>query len=87
MQDPPAGIGLYDEAVELNVARDDQLEGLAWWRLHLTTVNETRYPKVTLNLRNPASQAWLQEYLDRVDIGARITIANPRNGCRPTPST
>ncbi|MGD6750996.1 hypothetical protein [Streptomyces sp. BH105] len=47
---PPAGIGLYDESVTLNVDDDVQLESIAPWRLHLGTYDGARYPSVTLRL-------------------------------------
>ncbi|NGO70003.1 hypothetical protein [Streptomyces boncukensis] len=50
IQPLPAGVGLYDETITLNLARDEQAEPLAAWRLHLGTTDELRYPTVTLNL-------------------------------------
>ncbi|WP_416975666.1 hypothetical protein [Streptomyces sp. 4F14] len=54
-QDPPAGIGRYDDSLDLNLRSDDQTEPIAWWNLYLRTWDEARYPVVTLRLhRNPA---------------------------------
>ncbi|MYY08831.1 hypothetical protein GT204_07915 [Streptomyces sp. SID4919] len=50
VQAPPAGVGRYDESVELNVHTDDQTEPIAFWRLHLGTWDEARYPVVRLRL-------------------------------------
>ncbi|MHC5259913.1 hypothetical protein ACYSUO_18705 [Streptomyces sp. UC4497] len=50
VQAPPAGIGLYDESVTLNVNDDVQLEYIAPWRLHLGTYDGARYPAVTIRL-------------------------------------
>ncbi|MGW0134821.1 hypothetical protein [Streptomyces sp. NPDC003299] len=50
VQDPPAGIGLYDESRTLNVYRDEQTQPIASWLLHLSTWDEARYPSVTLLL-------------------------------------
>ncbi|MEU5838771.1 carbohydrate binding domain-containing protein [Streptomyces diacarni] len=50
IQPPPAGVGLYDESVTLNLARDGQTEPHAGWLLHLGTTDELRYPTVTLRL-------------------------------------
>ncbi|MCX4827191.1 hypothetical protein OG746_00345 [Streptomyces sp. NBC_01016] len=47
---PPAGIGLYDESVTLNVDDDQQLEYIAPWRLHLGTYDGARYPSVAVRL-------------------------------------
>ncbi|MGW5409034.1 hypothetical protein [Streptomyces spiralis] len=54
-QDPPAGIGRYDDSVTLNLYSDGQTEPMAWWLLHLGTWDEARYPTITLRLhRRPA---------------------------------
>lgn len=55
VQPPPAGIGLYDEA--LTLALDDDVQPLphAYWRLHLGTYDGARYPSVRILLhRVPA---------------------------------
>ncbi|KAB8179130.1 hypothetical protein FH609_004100 [Streptomyces sp. 3MP-14] len=85
VQPPPAGIGVYDEAVDVNVMADSQLPDIAAWRLHLATIDEVRYPVVRLNLRNPRMAEHIQAYLDRVDVGARITISNPPPWLPPEP--
>lgn len=50
VQDPPAGIGLYDEALTLSLADDVQAEPHAYWRLHLGTYDGARYPTVSVML-------------------------------------
>jgi len=50
VQAPPDGVGLYDEGVTLNLYDDDQTEPSAYWRLHLGTWDEARYPTVTVRL-------------------------------------
>ncbi|WP_327671815.1 MULTISPECIES: hypothetical protein [unclassified Streptomyces] len=50
VQPPPAGIGLYDESVTLNVEDDQQLEYIAPWLLHLGTYDGARYPSVSVRL-------------------------------------
>ncbi len=50
IQPPPNGVGIYDEAVTLNVQADTQLADQAGWRLHLGTWDEDRYPVVHLDL-------------------------------------
>jgi hypothetical protein len=50
VQDPPDGVGLYDEDIDLNLYSDDQAEPAAYWRLHLGTWDEARYPVVTVKL-------------------------------------
>ncbi|NUS78457.1 MAG: hypothetical protein HOV70_19975 [Streptomyces sp.] len=50
VQDPPDGVGLYDEGVGLNLYSDALTEPSAYWRLHLGTWDEARYPVVTVRL-------------------------------------
>ncbi|MFC8124648.1 hypothetical protein [Streptomyces sp. NPDC057302] len=50
VQDPPDGIGLYDEALTLSLADDVQAEPHAYWRLHLGTYDGARYPTVSVML-------------------------------------
>ncbi|MFC8625608.1 carbohydrate binding domain-containing protein [Streptomyces anulatus] len=44
------GVGIYDEAVELNLADDVQAQPMAEWLAHLGTVDEARYPSIKVNL-------------------------------------
>jgi len=48
--DPPVGVGRYDDSATLNLNSDDQTEPMAWWLVHLGTVDEARYPAVTILL-------------------------------------
>lgn len=48
--DYPVGIGAYPHAVTLNVATDLQVPQAAGWLLNLGTVDETRYPQLTVDL-------------------------------------
>lgn len=50
VQDPPNGIGRYDDSVDLNLYTDDQAEPMAYWLMNLGTVDEARYPTVTIRL-------------------------------------
>lgn len=54
---PPAGVGVYQTAPELNLLGDDQLGDQAGWRLHLGTVDRPRYPSLGVQLAAPAWQA------------------------------
>lgn len=70
----PDGVGVYDEGVTLNVARDEQLPDQAGWRVHLGTVDEARYPLVHLDL---AANPELADQVAALGLGDRVTIANP----------
>ncbi|MBW5420264.1 hypothetical protein GKQ77_01595 [Streptomyces sp. BG9H] len=50
VQPPPAGIGLYDESVTLNLDDDVQPVHQSYWRLHLGTFDGARYPSVRVLL-------------------------------------
>ncbi|WP_370665400.1 hypothetical protein [Streptomyces sp. IBSBF 2507] len=71
---PPAGIGLYDTAATLNLLDDDQPVEHAGWRLHLGTWDETRFPRVTVNL---AGAPDMIEDAAAVDTGSRLQVTNP----------
>ncbi|MEU5608459.1 hypothetical protein AB0H03_06825 [Streptomyces sparsogenes] len=80
VQPPPAGVGLYDEAVSLSLASDAQAEPIAWWRLWMGTQDELRYPSVHVDL---ASAPQLVDAAAAVAEGDRITIANPPSWLPP----
>lgn len=73
-QAPPAGVGVYDEDLRLNVFSDDQLADIASWRVHLGTWDESRYPTVTVDLS--AVPALIGD-ASEVDVGDFLSIDNP----------
>ncbi len=75
----PAGVGRYDTSITLNIASDDDLADHAGWRLHLGTVDEARYPQISVNLAHPTFTAdpGLRAQALAVRPGDRITITNP----------
>ncbi|MCI3271389.1 carbohydrate binding domain-containing protein [Streptomyces cylindrosporus] len=75
VQSPPNGIGTgYDTSTTLNLATDDQAEPIAYWRLHLGTVEGPRYPRVHVMLHRASD---LADQILAVDIGDKIIIRNP----------
>lgn len=76
LQDPPAGVGLYPDSVTLNVQSDALLQQHAAWRLHMGTVDEPRYPAISINL---ASQWMTGLRLAALNVlfGRRIVIKSP----------
>lgn len=82
VQDPPDGIGVYDDAVTRSVATDSQLDHMAWWQLHLGTWEGGRYPSVHINL---AAAPSLAAAVLALDIGDRIQIINPPPWLPPGP--
>lgn len=82
VQAPPDGAGVYDDSVTLNAATDGQLPSLAHWRLHLGTIDEARYPQVTVNLRTAPH---LIERVLSMDVGSTIRIRNLPEWLPPGP--
>ncbi|WUI02112.1 hypothetical protein OHR68_09980 [Spirillospora sp. NBC_00431] len=70
---PPeeGGVGVYDEAVTLNLAADSQLLPIAGWRAHLGTVDAARYPLVRLKLHKHPD---LIDAVAVMDLRARIHL-------------
>jgi hypothetical protein len=76
IQDPPDGVGLNAVEHEAAVAADGDLPGWAQWRRHLGTVDEARYPQITVDLDAVPSMA---QAASLVDVGDVITVANLDN--------
>lgn len=76
---PPNGVGRYDEEVTISVQRDEDLPDQASWRLHLATVDEARYPRLGINLASAAftGDEALSDAARALDVGAKVTVANP----------
>lgn len=71
---PPAGVGPYSTSVSLALATDDQPPQIASWLRHLGTVDQLRYPVITVYLqRRPA----LIAAISALDIGSRLEVTNP----------
>lgn len=86
-QPPPAGVGPYPTSVTVSLSSDAATADQAGWRLHLGTVNEPRYPQVSLNLRHPTftGNINLLNAALTLDIGDRIVINNPPPELPPDP--
>jgi hypothetical protein len=76
---PPSGIGKYDNALTLNVEDDDQLADQAGFRVHLGTVDEPRYPVITVHLKRSTFTASYALTADALSIlpGDRVVITGP----------
>ncbi len=86
-QAPPDGVGPYPTNYQLSLFPDSALGNHAGWRLHLGTVDEPRYPQISVNLRHSTftgSAAMMAAVLS-VDIGDRIVITNPPSFLPPDP--
>lgn len=82
---PPNGVGRYDESVQVNLYNRNDLPDHAGWRLHLGTVDEARYPQISINLRHSTftgSTTMMEDAL-RLNIGDRLVIENPPSWVPP----
>ncbi|MGI5286649.1 hypothetical protein ACQEVF_25375 [Nonomuraea polychroma] len=80
---PPNGVGRYPSEVTVAVEYDLDLFEQAGWRLHLGTVDEARFPQLDLNLANAAFDATLTENARELEVGDRVTVANPPSWLPP----
>ncbi|MFJ3923007.1 hypothetical protein [Streptomyces sp. NPDC090022] len=73
-----AAVGSYPDTLSVNPAADLYLPDIAGWQVHLGTVDEDRYPTVTVDLANPrvAADAALVAAVSAVNIGDRLTVSN-----------
>lgn len=85
VQDPPDGVGRYPEQASLSVQFDEQLVDQAWWRVHVGTVNEARYPRITVNMARTqiTGDAALALALHEADTGDRLVVENPPSWLPP----
>lgn len=77
--DGPLGVaakGPWEQSVDVNVYPERLLDDLATWWLNRGTVNEPRYPAITINLYalGPARAAELAD----IDVGQRLEISGLR---------
>lgn len=79
VSNPPTGSGDYSTSVSLSLGADTQTNDQAGWRVHMGTVDEPRYPKVSINLRHETFQnnLDLMNAALTLDIGDVIEIDNP----------
>lgn len=79
LQPPPDGVGLYDEALTLNLLDDDLVSRTGSWRLHVGTWDEGRYPTLGVDLAHPTFLAdpELTRRLLSLTPGDRLVITDP----------
>ncbi|MFI6251522.1 hypothetical protein [Streptomyces sp. NPDC051016] len=80
---PPAGVGAYganaDSPLTLNLAKSDTptLIDHAAWRVHLGTVDEDRFPEISVNLAHPSITPDMRRAILGLRMGDRIQIVHP----------
>jgi hypothetical protein len=82
---PPSGVGIYGTDLELNLAtsaRNTLLDHAAW-RVHLGTVDEARFPQISVNLAHPSITPDMRRAILGLRIGDRIQVQNPPSWLPP----
>lgn len=76
---PPAGVGVYGTDISLNLASTGDALEQAAWRVHMGTVDEPRYPQISVNLAHSSfvSNPALKQAVLGLRQGDRIVIRNP----------
>jgi hypothetical protein len=80
---PPAGVGVYgansESPLSLNLASSDRptLLDHAAWRVHLGTVDEDRFPEISVNLAHPSITPAMRQAILDLRLGDRIQVTNP----------
>jgi hypothetical protein len=80
---PPTGVGVYgpnaESALALNLATSDTptLLDQAAWRVHLGTVDEARYPQISVNLAHPSITPEMRRAILGLRMGDRVQVINP----------
>lgn len=76
--EPPGGVGTYDRgAFTVNCRYDTDITQLAYWLLALGTIDEPRYPAVTVELARSEISTTLGQQVTGLDTGDYFTIQNP----------
>lgn len=77
IQEPPDGVGSYDDSETYDVSSDGQLLPIAQWEVNKGTVVDFRYPRITSPnlaiLRCPPTPP-LIHYYGGIDAGDRFTV-------------
>lgn len=76
---PPAGVGEYGQELTLNLSTSDTptLRDQAAWRVHVGTVDESRFPQISVDLAHPSITPDMRRAILAMRIGDRIQITNP----------
>lgn len=76
---PPSGVNPYPTSVSVNAATDALLMPIAGWALALGTIDEARYPELTLDMMNPhvSGSAPITAAIIALDVTKKLVITNP----------
>lgn len=74
----------YADSVTVNVIDDTLLPDQAGWRLHLSTVDEDRWPSISINFASTGGRNLIESWA-ALGYGARMELANPPSQVDTTP--
>jgi hypothetical protein len=82
---PPAGMGVYGSDVTLNLASTAAatLRDQAAWRVRLGTVDEARFPQISVNLVHPSITPDMRRAILALRLGDRVQVTNPPSWLPP----
>lgn len=84
IQDPPNGVGRYTDAPEINLYSDTRLPDHAFWRLRQGTVEDSRFPDISIQLSHPTfDDVSLAASALSIDLGDRLVVTNPPSWLPP----
>lgn len=75
-QQPPTGVGTYDESITLNTYSAARLPFLAGWHAHIASWKAQRFPRLTMELAKPifTGDAGLTADLVAADLGDVLSV-------------
>ena len=84
-EDDPNGVGVYDEAPDINLGSDAEAQSMSAWRVSKGTLPEPRYPSLVTNLITSAYQndPALVAQTIATDIGDVFLLDVPDGDYRP----
>lgn len=74
-QNPPNGVGTYAKSFTVNCYTDSRLSDLAGWAVNVGTVDDLRYPTLTVDLSRSQMSGVFQSVVD-ADIGDYVNVTN-----------
>lgn len=82
---PPTGVGAYGTDLALNLFDTDDASDHAAWRVHLGTVDEARFPQISVNLAHSSftNSPALKQAVLALRQGDRILVENPPSWLPP----
>jgi hypothetical protein len=82
---PPAGMGVYGQDTTLNLAdsKSATLRDQAAWRVRLGTVDEARFPQISVNLIHPSITPDMRRAILALRLGDRVQVTNPPSWLPP----